>query len=95
MQFYLTSGIGTIRVRLRLVFSWDTDNIDFDFYVVTFDGEYVWYGNIVLKNSGVLDMDVTTGYGFEIFVMFALIYGRYQVYINYYGGRSETELIIV
>ncbi len=22
----------------------------------------------------------------------SLVHGRYQVYINYYGGRSETEL---
>lgn len=50
------------------------------------------YGNTVLKNSGALDMDVTTGYGPEIFAMPAPVHGRYQVYINYYGGRSETEL---
>ena len=52
----------------------------------------LWYGNTVLKNSGALDMDVTTGYGPEIFAMPAPVHGRYQVYINYYGGRSETEL---
>lgn len=50
------------------------------------------YGNTVLKNSGALDMDVTTGYGPEIFAMPAPVHGRYQVYINYFGGRSETEL---
>ena len=60
MQFYSTPGTGTIRARLRLVLSWDTDN--------------------------------TEGYGPEIFAMPAPIHGRYQVYINYYGGRSETEL---
>ena len=37
-------------------------------------------------------MDVTTGYGPEIFAMPAPVHGRYQVYINYYGERSETEL---
>lgn len=83
---------GTIRARLRLVLSWDTDNTDLDLHVVTPDGEHAWYGNTVLKNSGALDMDVTTGYGPEIFAMPAPIHGRYQVYINYYGGRSETEL---
>lgn len=70
----------------------DTDNTDLDLHVVTPDGEYAWYGNTVLKNSGALDMDVTTGYGPEIFAMPAPVHGRYQVYINYYGGRSETEL---
>ncbi|MDU1271590.1 MAG: DUF2135 domain-containing protein [Escherichia coli] len=83
---------GTIRARLRLVLSWDTDNTDLDLHVVTPDGEHAWYGNTVLKNSGALDMDVTTGYGPEIFAMPAPVHGRYQVYINYYGGRSETEL---
>ena len=92
MQFYSTPGTGTIRARLRLVLSWDTDNTDLDLHVVTPDGEHAWYGNTVLKNSGALDMDVTTGYGPEIFAMPAPIHGRYQVYINYYGGRSETEL---
>ena len=80
------------RQRLRLVLSWDTDNTDLDLHVVTPDGEHAWYGNTVLKNSGALDMDVTTGYGPEIFAMPAPVHGRYQVYINYYGGRSETEL---
>ncbi len=72
--------------------SWDTDNTNLDLHVVTPDGEHAWYGNTVLKNSGALDMDVTTGYGPEIFAMPAPVHGRYQVYINYYGGRSETEL---
>ena len=92
MQFYSTPGAGAIRARLRLVLSWDTDNTDLDLHVVTPDGEHAWYGNTVLKNSGALDMDVTTGYGPEIFAMPAPVHGRYQVYINYYGGRSETEL---
>ncbi|CDL49265.1 FIG00638718: hypothetical protein [Escherichia coli ISC41] len=34
----------------------------------------------MLKNSGALDMDVTTGYGPEIFAMPAPVHGRYQVY---------------
>ncbi len=90
MQFYSTPGAGAIRARLRLVLSWDTDNTDLDLHVVTPDGEHAWYGNTVLKNSGALDMDVTTGYGPEIFAMPAPVHGRYQVYINYYGGRARV-----
>ncbi len=65
MQFYSTPGTGTIRARLRLVLSWDTDNTDPDLHVVTPDGEHAWYGT-ALKNSGALDMDVTTGTDPEI-----------------------------
>lgn len=92
MQFYSTPGTGAIRARLRLVLSWDTDNTDLDMHVVTPDGEHAWYGNPALNNGGALDIDVTTGYGPEIFAMPAPVKGRYLVYINYYGGRSETEL---
>ena len=84
--------LGAISRTFTAGLSWDTDNTDLDLHVVTPDGEHAWYGNTVLKNSGALDMDVTTGYGPEIFAMPAPVHGRYQVYINYYGGRSETEL---
>lgn len=57
MQFYSTPGTGTIRARLRLVLSWDTDNTDLDLHVVTPDGEHAWYGNTVLKKQW------CTGYG--------------------------------
>ena len=89
MQFYSTPGTGTIRARLRLVLSWDTDNTDLDLHVVTPDGEHAWYGNTVLKNSGALDMDVTTGYRNRIFAMPAPVHGRYQVYITMVGAAKE------
>ncbi|POP45052.1 hypothetical protein CHU32_14165 [Superficieibacter electus] len=92
VQFYSTPGTGAIRARLRLVLSWDTDNTDLDMHVITPDGEHAWYGNQALNNGGALDIDVTTGYGPEIFAMPAPLKGRYLVYVNYFGGRSETEL---
>ncbi len=92
MQFYSTPGTGTIRARLRR-FSRGIRTIPISISMLSRpDGEHAWYGNTVLKNSGALDMDVTTGYGPEIFAIPAPVHGRYQVYINYYGGRSETEL---
>ncbi len=77
-----------VQERFVHVYGWFSadGNTDLDLHVVTPDGEHAWYGNTVLKNSGALDMDVTTGYGPEIFAMPAPVHGRYQVYINYYGG---------
>lgn len=92
MQFYATKGQGAISARLRVVLSWDTDNTDLDLHVVTPDGQHVWYGNTLLDNGGALDIDVTTGYGPEMFSSPTPQKGRYLVYVNYYGGRSEAEL---
>lgn len=92
MQFYATKGSGTISARLRVVLSWDTDNTDLDLHVVTPDGGHALYGGKLLENGGALDIDVTTGYGPEMFSTPTPLKGRYLVYVNYYGGRSKTEL---
>lgn len=92
MQFYATKGQGAIPAKLRVVLSWDTNNTDLDLHVVTPDAQHAWYGNTVLENGGAQDIDVTTGYGPEMFSTPTPLKGRYLVYVNYYGGRSETEL---
>ncbi|MDP1771205.1 MAG: DUF2135 domain-containing protein [Methylobacter sp.] len=76
---------------LRVVLSWDSDNTDLDLHVITPDGGHGWYGDRVLNNGGALDVDVTTGYGPEIFAMPAPLKGRYLVYINYYGGGYSDD----
>ena len=65
--------------------------------MVTPDGEHCFYGNRVLKNGGALDVDVTTGYGPEIFATPASLEGTYLVFVNYYGGPeggSEEVLTV-
>ncbi|CAK9886762.1 MAG: hypothetical protein XXXJIFNMEKO3_03208 [Candidatus Erwinia impunctatus] len=88
-QFYSTNGQGGIPARLRVVLSWDSDNTDLDLHVVTPDGQHAWYGNRALQNGGALDVDVTTGYGPEIFSTPTPLKGRYLVYVNYFGGSQE------
>ena len=92
VQFYDDQG-GQLRPKLRILLSWDTDNTDLDLHVVTPDGEHVYYGNRVLENGGALDVDVTTGYGPEIFASAAPQPGNYLVYVNYYGsGEGEDSV---
>ncbi|CAH0263386.1 DUF2135 domain-containing protein [Pseudomonas corrugata] len=91
-QFLNTSG-GATPAKLRVLLTWDSDGTDLDLHVITPDGAHIWYGDRVAPNGAVLDVDVTTGYGPEIFAMPAPIKGQYQVYLNYYGGgyRSVSD----
>ena len=88
---FLHNGKGLAAAGLRVVLSWDSDNTDLDLHVITPDGLHCWYGDKVLENGGALDVDVTTGYGPEIFAMPTPLKGRYQVYINYYGGGYSSD----
>ena len=91
-QFLNASG-GATPAKLRVLLSWDSDNTDLDLHLITPDGAHIWYGDRVAPNGAALDVDVTTGYGPEIFAMPAPIKGQYLVYVNYFGGgyRSDEE----
>jgi len=90
VQFYDTST-GKQQARLRVVLSWDSDGTDLDLHVITPNGEHAWYGNRVIAGGGALDVDVTTGYGPEIFSHPAPEKGIYLVYVNYYGSGSGVQ----
>jgi uncharacterized protein YfaP (DUF2135 family) len=83
-------------VKLRIVLTWDSDGTDLDLHVVGPTGQHTWYGNRVAPSGGALDIDVTTGYGPEIFSDPAPPPGLYHVYVNYYGSgeRSPEELTV-
>lgn len=93
VQFYETNSLA-VQPKLSVLLSWDSDNTDVDLHVISPDGKHVWYGERVSENGGALDIDVTTGYGPEIFSTPNPIKGTYLVYINYYGGRSKTDLTV-
>ncbi|MCE3602118.1 DUF2135 domain-containing protein [Massilia sp. P8910] len=92
---FLDSYAGKTQSRLRVVLSWDSDGTDVDLHVVAPDGGHSWYGNRVMPNGGALDVDVTTGYGPEIFSSAAPPKGNYHVYVNYYGAGQETGILTV
>ena len=92
---FVDSYQGKTQARLRIVLSWDSAGTDLDMHVVTPDGGHAWYGNRVLKDGGALDVDVTTGYGPEIFSSSAPVKGNYHVYVNYYGSGENTAVLTV
>lgn len=93
VQFYETNSLAT-QSKLSVLLSWDSDNTDVDLHVISPDGRHVWYGERVSENGGALDIDVTTGYGPEIFSTPSPLKGTYLVYLNYYGGLSKTNLTV-
>lgn len=93
-QFY-DAYAGRAPVRLRVVLSWDSDATDVDLHVVTPTGEHAFWGDRVIGSGGALDVDVTTGYGPEIFAHPDPAPGVYHVYVNYYGAGELADAVTV
>jgi hypothetical protein len=64
---------------------------ELDLHLVTPYGAHIWYGDRVAPNGAALDVDVTTGYGPEIFSMPSPIKGQYLIYVNYFGGGYHSD----
>ena len=94
VQFY-DAYAGKAQARLRVLLSWDSPGTDLDLHVVSPDGDHVFYGKRIGAHGGALDVDVTAGYGPEIYANPAPPKGVYHVYVNYYGGNSEQQVITV
>ncbi|MCU6502033.1 DUF2135 domain-containing protein [Rugamonas sp. A1-17] len=92
---FVDSYQGKTQARLRVVLSWDSAGTDLDLHVVTPDGGHAWYGNRVLQDGSALDVDVTTGYGPEIFSSASPQKGNYHVYVNYFGSGADTSTLTV
>lgn len=92
-QFFEAQS-GRIQTRLRVVLNWDSDSTDLDLHVISPDGQHVFYGNRVAANGAALDVDVTSGFGPEIYATPTPLSGAYLVYVNYFGsGEARTDLI--
>jgi uncharacterized protein YfaP (DUF2135 family) len=93
-QFFETRT-GQAQAKLRVVLSWDTDATDVDLHVVTPLGEHAYYGERVVPSGGAIDVDVTTGFGPEIFAHPSPAPGTYHVYVNYYGAGETLDDLTV
>ncbi len=91
-QFYEAQA-ARVPARLRVVLSWDSDGTDLDLHVISPDAQHVFYGARVADNGGALDVDVTTGFGPEIFATPSPVQGIYHVYVNYYGAGERRDVI--
>jgi uncharacterized protein YfaP (DUF2135 family) len=88
---FVDSHAAKPQARLRVVLSWDSDGTDLDLHVVSPDGGHVFYGDRVAANGGALDVDVTTGFGPEIYASPVPPTGVYHVFVNYYGSGGDRQ----
>lgn len=91
VQFF-DSGKGSLLSRIRITLSWDSDGTDLDLHVITPAGEHCSYSNRVLIDGSALDIDVTTGYGPEIFASPGAAKGPYLIYVNYFGREGSEDI---
>lgn len=96
-------GVGTAAVTvlsqappkdMKVLLSWDTDGTDIDLHVVDPTGTETYYGNRSSSIGGVLDQDVTTGYGPETYTLANAVDGTYQVRVKYYSDNGKPQTFV-
>ena len=81
---------------MKIVLMWDTDGTDVDLHVIEPTGEECYYGNNSTKIGGSLDVDVTQGYGPEVYTLAAPTKGTYEIKVKYYSdnGYPQTKVTV-
>ena len=82
-------------VDIRVVLTWDTDNSDMDLWVTDPEEERCFYRHRETYLGGIISQDVTGGYGPEEFMLKKAPKGNYKIEVNYYGNRSQKQLLPV
>ena len=67
-----------------VVVSWNINNTDIDLHVMEPTGEICYYGNSETEIGGRLSIDVTDGYGPEMYVLKNAVPGEYAIGLDYY-----------
>lgn len=67
-----------------IIINWNTNNTDVDLHVFEPTGEECYYGNSETEIEGQLTIDVTNGYGPEMYVLRNAVNGKYRASLSYY-----------
>lgn len=78
---------------IKIILTWDTDGTDVDLHVINPSGEECYYSNRETKEGGQLDIDITDGYGPEVFTQANAFPGKYQVKVHYYSSHGHPQSI--
>lgn len=76
---------------MKILLVWDTDGTDLDLWVLEPSGEKCFYGYRNTKIGGSLDVDVTNGFGPEVYTLANPTPGNYTIQINYFADRGIPQ----
>ncbi len=76
---------------MKIVLMWDTNETDVDLHVYEPGGEECYYGNSKTKIGGSLDVDITNGYGPEVYTLASATKGTYKISAYYYSDRGNPQ----
>jgi hypothetical protein len=71
-----------------IIINWNTNNTDIDLHVLEPTGEECYYGHRDTEIGGKLTIDVTQGYGPEMYVLKNAVDGKYKVSLDYFSDDA-------
>ena len=75
-------------MEIRLSLAWNSRTADIDLWVEEPTGERVGYSNKQGFSGGAISVDITDGYGPEVYYARYALEGEYKVYVNLYANMS-------
>ena len=79
---------------IKIILTWDTNGTDIDLHVKNPEGVDCYYGNKETDEGGRLDVDITDGYGPEVFTQSNATTGEYTVNIHYFSSNGHPQTVI-
>ncbi len=81
------------RKDIKIILTWDTDGTDVDLHVINPAGVDCYYSNKETDEGGRLDVDITDGYGPEVFTQAGAVAGEYEVKAHYFSSNNHPQTI--
>ncbi len=78
---------------IKIILSWDTDGTDIDLHVKNPAGFDCYYGAKESPDGGQLDVDITNGYGPEVFTQSNATSGEYTVMVHYFSSNDYPQTL--
>ncbi len=78
---------------IKIILTWDTDGTDVDLHVINPANVDCYYSHPETVEGGRLDVDITNGYGPEIFTQSNADRGQYQVKAHYYSSHGHPQTL--